>query len=157
VDVDMDPPTSSGEKRPSLTPRTSSESSAKRAKLDVPDNQLISINEQMNVISNEDKWPTILENANKNPEQMPRLSSNILVALTGVLSTTDAKDTILAEPTVSQAKSLVQRFDSKELKEWEAGLRKGVNERDWTDLITHRMYHSSPDGRVAFDHSNRET
>ena len=152
----MDPP-SSGLKRPSLPPRSSSESSAKRAKLDLPEYQLITLNDRMNAISNDEFWPSILERATKNSEKLPQLLARVSQVLTRVLATTDAKATTREELTDSQADSFVQAFISEELKEWEAGLRKGVEKHDWKDLITHRTYNSSSDSRVAFEHSDSET
>ena len=146
----MDHPTSSGEKRPPFPARTSSESSAKRTKLDLPDKQLISVNSQMNKKSH--IYQCSLNAASCDPKEMSELLSMILSALTKALSTTDAKATILAELNGSEADNLLQSFNPQERKEWETGLRKGVERRDWSDLITHRMYNSSPDGGVAVDH-----
>jgi len=61
-------------------------------------------------------------------------------SLTSELSKTDSKSTFLNSLHPSDAAQLINDFNDNELKEWEAGVEKGVKERDWTDLIAHRTY-----------------
>jgi len=35
---------------------------------------------------------------------------------------------------------LVSTFNDKELKDWEDGVRKGIKENNWADLIAHRKF-----------------
>jgi hypothetical protein len=131
----MDPPTSSGVKRRSSPPCTSSESSVKPAKLDLPKNQLDKINDELNLLV-----PAIISSIlESDPSQINSFLSLILCSITDSLSTTIAKVTVLAPMTLGQAESIVQGFNSREHAEWVAGLWKGLDQRDWTDLITHRM------------------
>ena len=64
----------------------------------------------------------------------------ILIYLTRELSETDLKESIITSPSLGSAETLVSCFKDTELEEWKAGIKKGMNDDDWSDLITHRMY-----------------
>jgi hypothetical protein len=142
MDVDMDPPTSSAGKWPSLPPHTSFEPSAKRTKLDSPDDQLAKVNNQINRVSQVEFWPQQHATASSDSD-MFSFMSRILFILVRVLSTTDAKATTREELKESDADRLIENFTPEELKEWEAGVSKGLRTGDWTDLIAHRTSHSN--------------
>jgi len=142
MDIDMDPPRSSAKRGPSFLSRTSSESSAKSINLHIPDEQCYLISEYMSNESDSFGWLSIFNKGSEDPEKMTQVLSAAVAALTDALSTTVAKATFLAPMTVSQAKRFVRSFNTEERNEWVVGLRKGLEGRDWTDLIIHRAYYS---------------
>jgi hypothetical protein len=56
------------------------------------------------------------------------------------LMATDAKSSVIAEPTFTDAEVFVAGFNEKEFEEWKVGVRRGVETNDWTDLMMHRTY-----------------
>jgi hypothetical protein len=154
MDVDMDPPTS-GVKRTSLTFRTSSERSAKRAKHDLPDYQLDVLKAQMYKRSL--PYRSNFNDAANDPELMNTIQSTILLGLTTALSTTDAKATTLAPLTISQAESFCHGFNPQEHKEWNDAMWKGIIDGDWADLMAHRTYYTHWKVGWLFDDSHSET
>lgn len=151
----MDPPTSSGVKRPSLPSRTSSEPSAKRAKHNLPGHQLEEVNAQMNTEA--EFFRSSFSAAADDPKKMGTIRSSILVSLTEALSSTDAKSTVLAPVTKPQARNFFHGFNPQELKEWMDGMREGMDNCDWADLIAHRTCYIHLETRVAFDDGHSQT
>jgi hypothetical protein len=49
------------------------------------------------------------------------------------------------------------RFTYDELEEWKNGLRKAVKEKDWTDLIDHRMSRIAFENLITSHHCDSET
>jgi len=121
---------------PSISPHD-----AKRPRLnDLPLDQLTTINDTMNQVSNMSFWPRMFEASSGEPEQTNFLLLQVLTHLTSKLSTTDSKSIFLNTLNLGDAVQLINNLNDEELKEWETGLEKGVKEQDWTDLITHRTY-----------------
>jgi hypothetical protein len=116
MDVDENPPASSGVKRTFLSSRTSSESYVKHIKLDLPGSQLATVNEKMNAEMEFWGLPQSLESHPK----LTRLLPWVVFHLTGELAQTDAN---VDEMGKSQAKNLVESFTPEELDEWANGLR----------------------------------
>ena len=66
--------------------------------------------------------------------------SNVLLNLTASLATTELKASVISIPTSDEATKIVESFDDDVLQEWKNGVKKGVNEQDWEDLIHHGAY-----------------
>jgi hypothetical protein len=132
----MDVAPSSGLKRASMSPPPSS-STEKRPKVDLPLAQLDALNDMMKNRSRRQMWQTRIENAG-NDSQWRELFLDILMYLTDALAATDLKGSVIAPRISSQADEIVKGFTEKEEQEWKDGVRKGVKEGDWADLIAHR-------------------
>jgi len=131
MDVDVNPSTSSGQKRPASG---SPESSAKRAKLNLPPEQLDSVSEQMTTLSKASNWLSALSAADEDSGVMTSFMTNVLMLLTAKLSQSTM---------VSNSEQIVKGFSPEERKIFVAGLSKGVREHDWTDLVSlHGAYYS---------------
>jgi hypothetical protein len=68
---------------------------------------------------------------------------DILSRLTEVLALTAVKDSIIPSPHRIRAMEIVNRFNENEFELWKAGVRKGVENNSWSDLIAHRTYVSN--------------
>jgi hypothetical protein len=63
---------------------------------------------------------------------------DVLAYLAEQFEATDMKDTVIARPNPKRAADIVNGFNEDELEQWKAGVRNGVENNDWTDLIMHR-------------------
>ena len=129
----------------SLTPQTLP-SSAEHAKLALPQDQMNALNEAMREESYYNKWSTLLKIAANNPQELRDLMSVVLACFTLILTKNGFSISGLQ---VKEADTLVGSFNESEFKEWDAGLRTGVNTGKWEDLVAHRTYHPILNGRMA--------
>jgi hypothetical protein len=90
------------------------------------------------------------------PSQFNSSLPMLLIHIAGLLPTTVSKASVLTSLTYDQATSLVQGLNSQELAELEAGLKKGLKEKDWKDLVTHRTSRFS-ECQVALNNGNSNT
>jgi len=154
LDIEMDPPEApSGAKR-ALSPLLLS-TTKKRVKLNVPQDQLTSLNAQLNRKSRSGLWPTRLQQASENPPDMTFLISSILMDILFALAETDIKDDFIS-PLDRNPERFVEGFNIDERQEWEDGIKMCMESGDWSDLITHRMYAVTLQD-VFFDHGHSET
>jgi hypothetical protein len=148
MDVDENPPASSGVKRTFLSSRTSSEPSAKHIKLDLLGSQLAAVNKKMNA---EMEFYTL-------PDQslptLARLLPSVVIHLTELLARTGAN---FDEMFLSQANNLVESFTPEELDEWVNGFRNAMDTHDWSDFASHRTYIPHWKGGWHFDDHHSET
>jgi len=139
-DIEMDPPEApSGAKRP-LSPLLLSTTTTKRVKLDVPQDELTSLNTHLIRKSRLLLWPTVLERASEDPSYMTSLLSMILSAVLFLLAKTTAKDSFISPLDTDEAERFVEGFNIDERRELEEGIKMCLESGDWSDLITHRMY-----------------
>ena len=156
LDIEMDPPEApSGAKR-ALSPLLLSTTTTKRVKLNVPQDQLTSLNARLNRWSRSGLWPTRLQQASENPPDMTFLISSILMDILFALAETDIKDDFISPLSPNQADRFVEGFNIDERREWEDGIKMCMESGDWSDLITHRMYAVTLQD-VFFDHGHSET
>jgi hypothetical protein len=62
---------------------------------------------------------------------------DILIYLTHALAITGMNGNVI-EPLPLRLEQIAKSFNTEEMKEWKEGVRKGVEENDWEDLIFHR-------------------
>ena len=65
---------------------------------------------------------------------------NVLMVLVSQLSVITLKKDITAFLSYHNTLQLIQNLDGNELKEWQNGLKTGVEKGDWTELAAHYMY-----------------
>ena len=128
----------SGVKRGSLSPLPSS--TTKRAKLGVAQDELTSLNVELNDTATLEMWPRRLQEASKDPRKMTMLLSTVLVYVVDALAETSVKVNFILPLTLTKAKKFVENFNPNERREWEDGIRTCMECNDWSDLITHRTY-----------------
>ncbi|KAF8324798.1 hypothetical protein F5887DRAFT_1022029 [Amanita rubescens] len=128
VDSTTDP--SSSSKRPA-PPSSSSSSADKRPKLVLPAGELTTLNSNMD----RKRWKWMVNEAEANNDLWPDLLSDVLGRLTLELASTDMKNKVIANLTFDHADKIVKSFDEDQLEAWKVGVRKGVKENDWTNLI----------------------
>jgi len=143
--MDVDENTASTNQPLSRTKHASPDASisphnAKRPRNDLPLDQLTTVNDTMKQESDMGFWPYVFEASSDEPGSRNKLLVKVLTELTAQLSKTDSKSRFLDSLNFGDAAQLINDLNDDELKEWEAGLEKGVKERDWTDLIAHRTY-----------------
>jgi len=92
-----------------------------------------------------------LQKASKNPRKMTAVLSTVLKELIDALSQTSAKVNFISVLTRREA----DRFVEDERQELEDRIRTCMESRDWSDLITHRMYAVTLQD-VFFDHGHSE-
>ena len=136
--MDVDVPAPSLE---SLSPSSSFE------KLDLKGVDLETLNVRMAEYCNELNLAMALQF----PTNWQLLIVTILSWLTGELSETDIRQSIIVPVTVAGAKNLVKSFTDEELEEWKAGVRRGINSNNWNDLITHRTYFFDHQVSISFN------
>ena len=144
---------SSGVKRP-LSPEMSS-NTTKRAKLELPPEQLTIINDGMILVSN--VFNPSFEKVADDQANLKMLSSYILAHLVQLLSTTSAKASTFQPLTAQQAQGVIDGFNDHELDEWKAGLQKGFQDNDWSGLIAHRTSQFAFKRRVCYNRRDSET
>jgi hypothetical protein len=152
-DVEMEP---SGVKRHSSSPLTASESSVKRTKLGLSEEQLKEIDNKLNL--NSLFWDAVAVSSKleSDPSQFNSSLPMLLMQIASLLPTTVSKASVLTSLSFDRATSLVQGLNSQELAELEAGLKKGLKEKDWKDLVTHRASRFS-ERQVALNDGNSNT
>ena len=133
----------SGTNSPSPPPQTLP-SSAEYEKLALPPDQMNAINDAMCKESDFCDWSFLY--AMDNPRTLTNLMSVVMERLTLILSK-NGFNTIGLQ--LEDTQTIVKGFSEGELKEWEAGLRMGVNMGKWERLVAHRTYHPIPNGRMA--------
>jgi len=119
-------------------------------KLDTAKLDLDALNESMKKQCNNQAWDLRIERTEHDASLWRSLISGVVMSLTIALATTDAKSSVIAEPTSTGAEAIVDSFNEKELGEWKIGVQRGVETNDWTGLITHRTYIS--DCRMVGSH-----
>jgi hypothetical protein len=135
MNVDMDTltalPSSSDKKGSSIE---------KQAKLELPQEQMAELIVKMNYHSSRPSapWEPRFHDAASDTLLKVLLFSEVMVRLTEALDETDLKEIVIPPKELSQACALVSNFNDKELKDWEDGVRKGIKEKNWGDLIAHR-------------------
>jgi hypothetical protein len=130
MEVDIPTPAISG----GLSPSSSFE------KLDLAKIDLDELNESMKNRCNKQGWGLRIEWAKHDASQWQELILNVFTSLMKALMATDAKSSVIAEPTFTDAEVFVAGFNEKEFEEWKVGVRRGVETNDWTDLMMHRTY-----------------
>ena len=71
--------------------------------------------------------------------QVGDVSIWILMCLTLELASTNIKDDIITSPNIKDAQNIIQCFTEEERKQWDVGVRNGIQNNDWNELILHRM------------------
>ena len=137
--MDVDPPRSPIKR--SASPLASS-SSTKRTKTLLSDTQLAALVNNMKTTSESLLWREI---ANDDPW---KLSPLVLMLLTSELACTNMGETVISIPNLHGAIALLKTFTQNELDQWKNGMRNGVENDDWTDLIMHRKYISDSQYRT---------
>ena len=129
--MDVDPPRSPIKR--SASPLASS-SSTKRTKTLLSDTQLAALVNNMKTTSESLLWREI---ANDDPW---KLSPLVLMLLTSELACTNMGETVISIPNLHGALALLKTVTQNELDQWKNGMRNGVENDDWTDLIMHHKY-----------------
>ena len=134
-------PLSSGRKRSSS--HTTSPSTRKRIRLasDLPQPQLMALNDKMGRHSQRRGWQRQINDAGDDISKWHALSSDILIYLSNELAATDLKANVVTFLLPDQAVELLNGFSHDEFSAWMEGVQKGVKAGDWEDLIDHRAYH----------------
>jgi hypothetical protein len=83
-------------------------------------------------------WELRIERAGDSDSLWQGLLADVLTFITIELAVTDMKDSVITSPNVKHARDIVKGFNKDELEQWEAGVQNGVENNDWTLLITHR-------------------
>jgi len=126
--MDVDPPRSPIKR--AASPLASS-SLIKRTKTLLSDAQLAALVNRMKILSESLRWREI---ANDD------LSPYVLILLTSELASTNMGETFISSPNLDGALAVLKTFTQNELDQWENGIRNGVENNDWNDLIMHRKY-----------------
>jgi hypothetical protein len=142
--MDIDQPTGSSVKRSSRsdTSSTGSTSSEKRARFILPKNQLTMLNNNMARYSREQVWQYRMQMAGDDDSLWPPILSDVLRHITHELARTDMQDRIITVglDRVTDANGIVEASSKDHLEQWKAGVRNGVENGDWSDVIEHRAY-----------------
>ena len=116
---------------------------AKRAKLDLPPDQLRTVYNELQQASHTRMWSTVFETA-ADDSQMRYLMSSVLAVITRLLSRTDLKAIVLPELDDAEVADVLAGFTPDEINEFKDGLRKGLVDKDWADLVAHRTFQFPP-------------
>jgi hypothetical protein len=139
-DVEMDPSmaaSSSPVKPPSLSPPATSKVK------DPFENELKSLNDMMNALSTDQLWPTKLQDAIHDPDELYYLLASVLVTLTGELMMTPSKSRYRPPMlTIDIAIGEINSMKADERDQLINALRRGIEKRNWEDLIRHRTFNS---------------
>ncbi|KAK2464549.1 hypothetical protein APHAL10511_003407 [Amanita phalloides] len=87
----------------------------------------------------EEGWQARLERVGDD-DDIPtwrRLAAQILMLLTEELGKTDLKGSVIPSMSRANAENIIANFNARELKEWKVGVRNGVQENNWDNLIKH--------------------
>jgi hypothetical protein len=153
-DIEMDPPDAPSVAKRALSPLLTT-NTTNRIKLDVPQDELTSLNAYLNRKSRSFFWPTQRQQA-EDPSDMTSLLSTILNYLLSSLAETTAKGSFISPLLPNEAERFVEGFNMDERREWEEGIKMCMETGDWSDLITHRMYAVTLEN-VFVDHGHSET
>jgi hypothetical protein len=137
MDIDAAEPSSrhlSASKRTSLN----TVPEAKRAKLSLPQDQLTTVYNELEKTSDRRIWPDIFERGGS--PRMEMLMSSVLVVITRLLSRTDLKAIVLPKLDEDEAAGVLAGFTADEINQFKDGLRKGVVDKNWADLVAHRTF-----------------
>jgi hypothetical protein len=85
--------------------------------------------------SNKQAWDLRIERAKDDASPWQELILNVFTSLMKALVATDAKSSVIAEPTFTDAEVFVAGFNEKEFEEWKVGVRRGVETNDWTGNV----------------------
>jgi hypothetical protein len=139
MDVDVDAtlllPPFADRRVPSSGPTSSHD---KLSTLELPADQLAALSTLMK----SRMWDLRLAAANDS-STMNAIFDDVLSALTTFLDDTDLKGKVVAPLTNGQANKIVKALSDKELEDLKNGLKKGVEENNWMDLIGHRTFNFS--------------
>jgi hypothetical protein len=137
--MDVDPPTSppsSSSKRPAAFPLASS-SAEKRAKILLPDAQLIELSAKMKHNADRKKWQMFVKEAEADDSLWWDILLDVFMYLVQELASTSMKHSVIAP---ERANDIVKSFNEDELEQWRVGVRNGVERNDWTGLLVHCTY-----------------
>ena len=138
MDVDQNVPTGS-KHLPSA-----SASPKKRVKT-IPPARLTVVNGNMNKLSNAQMWQARSKKAGDDDALWGELAKDVLMHTSHL----DIDYNMIVPQTLEGAERLVKRFKKAEFEQWKAGVRTGVERKDWSDLIAHRMYISDYWGVIS--------
>jgi hypothetical protein len=110
---------------------------AKRAKLSLPPDQLTTVYNELKKASYKKMWSQVFRG---DGSQMEDLMSSVLVVVTRLLSRTDLKAIVLPELDNDEAAGVLAGFTADEINQFKDGLRKGVVDKNWADLVAHRTF-----------------
>lgn len=131
MEVDMDVFTAlsslSRKKRSSMSPHPSS--IEKRPKLDA---EQVAINDKISKIARRKYWQSQLDLVGGDSECREFFSDIV------VIITSENLQGILPPQLAGQSSAITNNLSENELKEWKDGVRKGLKEGDWTELLSHR-------------------
>jgi hypothetical protein len=111
---------------------------AKRATLQLPEDELTIVNNLMTVASNEEAWSVMLQWGNNDFTKTNRLNRGVLIEVTQILSKTNVKNRVRPPLTPSEVDDVLARFSADESNDWITGIQKGLTDKNWADLIAHR-------------------
>jgi hypothetical protein len=126
-------------------------SSAKRTKTLLSDAQVATLVNNMKNQSDLYRW---LETVDKDQW---KLSQYVLMHLTSELASTNMGGTVIPSPNFQSALTLLKTFTQTELSQWENGIRNGIDNNDWNDLIMHRKYTCFRFLDIALNYTRSET
>jgi hypothetical protein len=148
MDVNTDPPkASSGTKRPSSLQRTTSY--LKKAKLDLSQDQLVVLDTALNSLSETHGWPALLNLARTSLDVKRGLLLSSCTFISGELSTKYPTAGFGPALSANDVRTVAEESEPAEHDKWLDALQKGMMERDWGDIITHRMLHATWRGQHA--------
>ncbi|KDR72943.1 hypothetical protein GALMADRAFT_252299 [Galerina marginata CBS 339.88] len=126
MDVDH---ASSSSKR--LTPCSTSSPSKhiKIIKMALPEDEMAILNDHMNA---ETDWPALHQSGMNG-----LMFKNILQHLTFELESTSLRYKVLPSLNAVEAKKTLASFSEAELEQWKAGVRRGIEEKNWASLVEH--------------------
>ena len=107
----------------------------------LPQDQLAKLNDLMSTKSRKWAWMFRLELAASDPSMLHPVVSDVFEFLVDELSRTALRDNVITPLFRADVLKLVEGFSDKDIEFWKAGIRKGVEENNWVDLIMHRTCH----------------
>jgi hypothetical protein len=109
-----------------------SSSTQKRPKLDPA--AYMPIKDKMKQTSDDLMW-VMRKDCAKDESAWRLLVSDVFSQLMDALESTNMKGSVIGRIPFSQAKRIVESFNTQEMNEWQEGVWKGVDKNDWEDLI----------------------
>jgi hypothetical protein len=132
-------------KRSSTSPRPSP--IEKRHK---PDPQQVAINEKITEIAHRQHWQNQFDKAGNDSEWRDFFPA-VIVAIT------NRKISAILPQSEDDSIKITNSLSENELKEWKDGVRKGLKDGDWTDLINHREFPITSKDWTAMNYCDNET
>lgn len=114
---------------------------AKHPKLSLPPDQLTTVYVELEKTSYQKMWS---DRFRGDGSQIEDVMSSVLVVITQLLSRTDLKDNVLPGLDGNAAASVLAGFTADEIIQFKDGLRKGVVDKNWEDLVAHRTFWLPP-------------